>query len=359
MPLWYPALWGHVASDARIKEFDRWEHDTIRPKYGLLHGIEYTLSSGVAEIDAYAEFFGGFRTAADAATAGRLGLLPGQPLIVFPRRSFDMWNTRYFVLPANPNGWNDETRAYAAFVTDAERIYPPPDAFEGPDGAERRSAWVAGNDFQVFRNRAAYPRSWVVHDARYSSASAGSGRAGRDAGNPRHPLRLRRPAPHGLARRGQRLELAAYLPGTPPLPSETPAITVYSAQRVEIDVALERPGLVVLADAYDPGWHLTIDGARAPIHRANLMMRGAAVAAGRHHLVFRYEPRAFRVGMALSGAGLAVLAVLGGVLWFRPAARSLPAVAGPPGRSENAGVRRLTDRLSDIIRRLPGDRLCG
>ena len=94
MPMWYPVLWSHEASDDRIKEFDRWEHDTIRPKYGLLHGIEYTLSSGVAEIDAYAEFFGGFRISADATTAGRLGLLPGQPLIVFPRRSFDMWNTR-------------------------------------------------------------------------------------------------------------------------------------------------------------------------------------------------------------------------------------------------------------------------
>jgi len=63
---------------------------------------------------------------------------------------------------------------------------------------------------------------------------------------------------------------------------------------------------------------LTIDGAQAPIHRANLIMRGAAVAAGRHHLVFRYEPRAFRIGIALSGAGLAVLAVLGGALWLHP-----------------------------------------
>ena len=48
------------------------------------------------------------------------------------------------------------------------------------------------------------------------------------------------------------------------------------------------------------------------------MMRGAAVAAGRHHLVFRYEPRAFRIGMALSGAGLAVLVVLGGCSGYRP-----------------------------------------
>ena len=271
---------------------------------------------------------------ADAATAGRLGLLPGQPLIVFPRRSFDMWNTRYFVLPANPNGWNDETRAYAAFVTDAERIYPPPDAFEGPDGAERRRRWVARSDFQVFRNRAAYPRAWVVHDARSLPAPAGSGRAGRDAAI--RAILSDSSDPHRTAwlDADQRVELTAYLPGTPPLPSETPAITVYKAHEVALDVALEQPGLVVLADAYAPGWHLTIDGAQAPIHRANLMMRGAAVTAGRHHLVFRLRaPRVpHRHRTQRCGPRGARRPWWG--LWFQPAASGLPAVATPPGRTQ-------------------------
>ena len=66
----------------------------------------------------------------------------------------------------------------------------------------------------------------------------------------------------------QRVELSAYLPGTSPLPSEMPAIIVYKAHEVALDVALEQPGLVVMADTYAPGWHLTIDGAQAPIHRA-------------------------------------------------------------------------------------------
>ena len=46
---------------ARVGEIDAWERDTIYPKYGLLHGIEYTASFGVAEIGAYADFFGGLR----------------------------------------------------------------------------------------------------------------------------------------------------------------------------------------------------------------------------------------------------------------------------------------------------------
>jgi hypothetical protein len=320
MAMWYPALWSREASEDRIAEFDRWEHDTIRPMYGVLHGIAYTLTSGVAEIDAYAEFFGGFRIRADAATAGPLGLLPGQPLIAFPRRSFDMWNTRYFVVPADPNGWNLETRAYAAFVSDAERIYPPPGAFDGPDGAERRRRWATRHDFQVFRNRAAYPRAWVVHDARSLPPTAGSSRAGRDAAL--RAILSGSADPHRTAwiDAARRADLTAYLPGTAPLPSEMPVITAYAAQEVALDVTLEQPGLVILADTYAPGWYLTIDGADAPIHRVNQMMRGAAVAAGRHHLFFRYAPLAFRIGLALCAAGLALLAVLGGVLWFHPAA---------------------------------------
>jgi hypothetical protein len=319
MPMWYPAVWNHVMSPARIVEFDRWERDTIRPKYGLLHGIEYTLSWGMAEIDDYMDCFSGFRLSADAATARLLGVAPGQPVIVSRRRAFDLWNTRYFIVPADPNGWNDESRAYAAFVADADRIFPPPGAFQGPDGPERRRRWVESSDFQVFRNRNTYPRSWVVHDARFFPRRSSSDRALRDAA-----LRAMLDSGSSDPRRTAWLEadsrpaLAGTLPGTPPLPSESPQITRHNPQRIEIDLALERPGLVVLADTYDPGWRLTVDGVATPVHRANLMMRAALVAAGRHHLVFRYEPHTWRLGVALSVLGLVALGSLGVVFWFRP-----------------------------------------
>ncbi len=120
-----------------------------------------------------------------------------------------------------------------------------------------------------------------------------------------------------------------YLPGQAPGLSEPVTITSYTPQRVELDADLERPGLVVLADVYYPGWTLTIDGAPAPIYRANRLMRAAAVKSGKHHLVYTYKPRSFRVGAQLSIAGLAVLLTLG--VWFtrRPVTRSLDA-----GRTE-------------------------
>jgi hypothetical protein len=311
MPLWYPVQWERAVCQDQIRVLDIWERDTIAPRYGLLHGIEYTIAAGVSERDPFVEFFGGFRRSADAVTATALGLRPGQPVIVFPRRAFDMWNTRYFVVPANPNGWNDESRAYAAFTSDAERIYPRADAFSGADGPERRRLWVESMDFQVFRNQSAYPRAWVVHDGRFLAWDVHAGRAERDA-DLRLMLAPGSPEPRHTAwlEPESRARLAGYLPGTLPLASEAPTITHYDPQRVEIDVVLASPGLLILADTFDPGWRLTVDGATAPIFRVNRMMRAAALGRGRHHLVFRYEPRSFRVGVAMSLATLAALSAL-------------------------------------------------
>ena len=77
--------------------------------------------------------------------------------------------------------------------------------------------------------------------------------------------------------------------------------------RVELEATLQRPGIVVLADVYYPGWTLTIDGQAAPVYRANRMMRGAAVSAGRHTLVYTYRPASFRVGLVVSCLGLTAL----------------------------------------------------
>ena len=110
--------------------------------------------------------------------------------------------------------------------------------------------------------------------------------------------------------------LAAYLPGGYPSPAETVRVVRHEPDRVELDAVLERPGIVVLADIHYPGWTLTIDGQPAPIYRANRMMRGAAVAAGRHTLVYTFRPASFRVGLVVSGLGLAALGLL--ALWSPP-----------------------------------------
>ena len=79
-----------------------------------------------------------------------------------------------------------------------------------------------------------------------------------------------------------------------------------------LDATLSRPGLVILADVFYPGWTLTIDDKPAPIFRANRLMRAAAVEKGTHTLVYTYKPRSFQVGAAISLVGLAALVALSG-----------------------------------------------
>ena len=109
-------------------------------------------------------------------------------------------------------------------------------------------------------------------------------------------------------------------------PSESVTVVKHEPQRVELKAVLDRPGLVILADTYYPGWRLTIDGKPAPIYRANRLMRGAAVPAGEHTLVYTYEPQSFRVGAIVSGAGLIALLALIGT--YRRIIPPLPGVEG-------------------------------
>ncbi len=66
---------------------------------------------------------------------------------------------------------------------------------------------------------------------------------------------------------------------------------------------------MILADVFYPGWKLTIDGEPSTILRANRLMRGAAVQAGTHTLVYTYEPRSFQVGGVVSLGALVVTVV--------------------------------------------------
>ena len=75
----------------------------------------------------------------------------------------------------------------------------------------------------------------------------------------------------------------------------------YEANSVTIDVNLNWPGYLVLADTYFPAWHVIVDGEEQPILRANYAFRAVALPAGEHHVVFQYDPLSFRVGLWLGG----------------------------------------------------------
>ena len=75
-------------------------------------------------------------------------------------------------------------------------------------------------------------------------------------------------------------QLAAYLPGTPPGTAESVTVRYDNPTRVQLEAHLQEPGLVILADTFDRGWRLTIDGKPAPVLRANVLMRGGGCLLG-------------------------------------------------------------------------------
>jgi hypothetical protein len=329
MPQWNPPYWLSHTSPDRLKDLVEWERATLQPKYGITQGVEYTHTMGVAELYDYEWFFGGFPFTVRGQTAASLGIASGQKVVYFPRRSYNLWGTRYFILPQYPNGWMDEFRAYASFLHETEQIYPPPDMFQGPDKKDALKEWIEKNDFQVRRNLQAYPRAWIVHDARGMPRLEGKTRAER-SGPMQEILYDADPiwndstlAVHDPRRvvwidNEERLALRSYLGGQLPRPEENVKVNYPSPEQVELDATLEFPGIVILADVFYPGWELTIDGRPAPIYQVNRLMRGAAVAAGMHRLVYTYNPRSVRVGAVLSIAGLILLAFLSAAWWLRP-----------------------------------------
>lgn len=322
MPNWAPAVWLNQGAADRIETIIRWERDNLRPKYAITGGGSYTITKGTAELSDLLPFFDTLRIRLDAETGRKNGFPPGYEVIYYTRRGFDLWNTKYFILPARL-ALGSRFRGVLSLLPRTREIDPPPGAFDGPNGEQRRNSWLREDDVQILRNEVAFPRAWIVHRARFpapitSQSSTDRLRVmdeilyqddelwhveGRKVHDPRVLAWLE-------VDPGDRTSIARSLSGADPDPAESISIDHYEPQRVELTAQLRTPGLVVLADVFYPGWELTIDGVATRVLRANRAMRGALVSAGTHRLVYSYRPRSLLVGAVLSGIALVVFMIL-------------------------------------------------
>jgi hypothetical protein len=146
---------------------------------------------------------------------------------------------------------------------------------------------------RVWRVRRPLPRSWVVGCARQADEAPAFAALLDPGFDPAGEVILSEPPP----------------PGSVCGPAGTSRFLAPRPDRVRLEVEAERPGFVVLADAYDPGWRASIDGREAPVRRANVAFRAVAVPAGRHVVEMVYRPRALSFGLALTLLTLALVAV--------------------------------------------------
>lgn len=81
------------------------------------------------------------------------------------------------------------------------------------------------------------------------------------------------------------------------------------ADTAAVTVTATRPALLVLSQAWSPGWGARVAGRTVPVVRVDGLVQGVPVPAGTHRVAFTYHAPGLRAGFALSlGTALALLA---------------------------------------------------
>ena len=159
----------------------------------------------------------------------------------------------------------------------------------------------AGPGWALYEEPRGLPRAYCVFAARiFPDDETTAGAIGSPSYDPLAWAALAGPADVGL-------------PGNPRMvhAPTTPTFTTYERGEVALQVEMPAKGLLVLTDAYYPGWEATVDGEAQPIHRVNLTFRGVALGPGRHEVVFRFRPGSVRLGAGVSVATLLGVILLG------------------------------------------------
>jgi hypothetical protein len=98
----------------------------------------------------------------------------------------------------------------------------------------------------------------------------------------------------------------------------TATVVRADATTLEVDVQARRDGWLVTTDAALAGWTAAVDGVETRLLPADVLGRAAWVPAGKHRVVFTYDPPGRLTGWIASGLGLtAVLAMGTAGLWRR------------------------------------------
>jgi hypothetical protein len=88
--------------------------------------------------------------------------------------------------------------------------------------------------------------------------------------------------------------------------------TSHGPQAATVVVRAPGPAVVLVRNAFDPGWHATVDGHPVDVLRTDSFLQGISVSAGTHTIELTYDDP--WVGYGLLGSALGVLALLGAAL---------------------------------------------
>ena len=81
-------------------------------------------------------------------------------------------------------------------------------------------------------------------------------------------------------------------------------------RRLRLRVECPGPRVLVVADAWYPGWSVTVDSEPAELLRANYAFRAVMVPAGTHDVEFSFFPATWGTALPMFGVGLLVVIAL-------------------------------------------------
>jgi hypothetical protein len=82
-----------------------------------------------------------------------------------------------------------------------------------------------------------------------------------------------------------------------------------AADRTEVEADLACPGLLVVGDAFYPGWRARVDGRRVPVQEV-YAVRAVPLEAGRHRVDFFYRPASVYWGFCIAVGALVLIVLL-------------------------------------------------
>jgi hypothetical protein len=105
---------------------------------------------------------------------------------------------------------------------------------------------------------------------------------------------------------------------------EAAVVRAYEPEQVQLEARAETPSILVLTDAWYPGWEATVDGEPAPVLVVDHAARGVSLSPGTHDVVFQFRPGWLAPGLGVSGATALAAAFM--LLFDRTQERRRPAV---------------------------------
>ncbi len=153
---------------------------------------------------------------------------------------------------------------------------------------------------EVYRNKRAFPRAFLVGGLEVMDD--------REALFARMKERAYDPAKVVVARPGPVLhEVPRALRNPPEGSPGTARVIERTPTRVLVEADADREAVLVLSDAWYPGWRATIDGRPAGIFPAYDVFRGLVLPPGPHTVEYRFRPASVWWGAWISGLSLLLL----------------------------------------------------